>query len=69
MATRLAALEPASGKRPRHRHRHGIERRVGDRALALPAEIDDRELREIAITLDQVAEIDEFIHYGSREPR
>ncbi len=66
----VAALEPACGERARDAVRHGVELRVGEftRAL-LAAEIDDRDLRQIAITLDEFAEIPEIRHYGLRDPR
>ena len=35
----------------------------------LAAEIDDRELGEVAVAPDQVAEVFEPGHYGSSEPR
>ncbi len=42
---------------------------VNSRGRPLAAEIDDRDLGEIAIAPDQIAEIAQSRHYGSRDSR
>ena len=66
----VAARKAALGERARHALGHGVERGVGvfgRRVLA--AEVDDRELGDVALAIDQVAEIFELSHQGSSEPR
>ncbi len=67
---RSPRLKPCLSERPGDADRHGIELEVGvlGRHL-LAAEIDDRDLGEIAIAPDQVAEILELRHYGSSDSR
>ena len=66
----VAALEAALGERARHADRHGVELEIGVLGRHLfAAEIDDRDLGEVAVAPDQVAEIFELGHYGSSEPR
>ena len=62
----VAALQPPLCQRARHSHRHRIELGIGELARrGLPAQVDDRDLGEVAIARDQVAEIVERAHGGA----
>ncbi len=54
----VAARKPASGQRAGDGHRHAVELGIGvfDRRL-LAAQIDDRDLGEVGVVADQIAEI------------
>ena len=55
---RSPRLKPALGERARDAHRHGVELGIGVLARhLLAAEIDDRDLGQVAIAADQIAEI------------
>src|SRR5262249_788811 len=59
----LAAPETARRERARHAVRHRIEPAVAHLARRLfAAEIDERDLVEIALALDQIAEVGECSH-------
>src|ERR1700728_2064027 len=61
----VAALQAALGEGAGNAVRHRIELRERELPWSLlAAEIDDRDLGEVAITPDQIAEIGEGGHYG-----
>ena len=56
----VAARKPALGERARHAVRHGIDPAIAELARNLfAAEIDDRDLVQIAIAANKVTEIGE----------
>ncbi len=62
-ATRSPRASPRLSERARDAVRHGVELRVGEFARGcLAAEIDDRDLAQVAVAADQVAEIGEGGH-------
>ena len=69
-AIAVAALQAALGERAGDAVRHSIELRESKIPWTLfAAEIDDRDLGEIAIAPNQVTEVFEIRHYGLRDSK
>src|SRR6516162_6046727 len=58
----IPARKSARGKRAGDAVRHGVELDIADLARELAAEVDDRDLVEIAIAADEVPEVGERGH-------